>query len=56
MTSIIAKYLPFDDEKWPHKSDFSKAGVTKPSSEIKNEEQKNHQNLSENRIPNAIEL
>ena len=31
-----------------------KAGVVKPSSVIEFQEQKNHQNLSENRIPNAI--
>ena len=52
-TTLTLKNLPFNDEKWPLKSDLPKAGVVKPSIVIKVQEQKNHQNLSENRIPNA---
>ena len=54
MTSSILKYWPFSEELWPQMTNLLKAGVTKPSYEIKNKEQKNHQNLSENRIPKAI--
>ena len=53
MTSRDFLYLPFDDELWPLKSDLPKAGVTKPSNEIGRKEQKNHQNLPNNRIQKA---
>ena len=47
------KNSPFHEELWPEVSKILKAGVVKPSSVINIQEQKNHQNLSENRIPNA---